>query len=147
MEKKKNITINISTEEIRDWLKRGLVSDHSDLIASVIVEHLSATEVGLEHLYKALNGIKVEPKFKIGQKVWVFYDYCHTWKMHRGNMKEANLVFGENIKGEVIDIDMTQKSMYKVKYLIIDSNGHQEEIKTDFEERHVSIVDMYPLNM
>lgn len=116
MSQKTHIDIKVTLDELRLSLQKLIKSEHSSLITEVIVNNLKTTEVGLEHLYKSFSGMKVVPKFKVLDEIYVKYQYLGSWRNDKNTMIEHNMLFKDHVKAVVIGIDMTKNYSVQIKY-------------------------------
>lgn len=123
---KKEIVVTITVESIRDRLYKMLVSEHSALIADVIIGNLNPTSVGLEQLYKAMSGIKDTLKYQVGDHVLIKKADSFAWKYSDDKMTEAGLMVKNYLKATIITADIYRKDSYKIKYLCVTEVGQEE---------------------
>lgn len=143
---KSHIDVKVSIDSIRDGLRKLLVSNHSALIANVIIGNLAPTEVGLEQLYKAMSGVYEKPKYKIGDLVRIKIEHLYSWQFDKtATEKEGNTIDGR-LLCQIISIDPTKIAMYEVRYQAV-SGSVKKEITSMVGESKVHLDDEWPENM
>lgn len=136
---KTHIKIEVAIEDITKLLQSKIRSEHSGLIARTIMEHLVKTEEGVRHLYLAMSGIEVCPKFKVLDKVLVKLDALATWRIDKDKTQENGYTFKEFMKAVITTVDMTATAPYCVSYKYIASSG-QEEVDTYWlDEKYIQL--------
>lgn len=141
---KKNITVKVTADSLKDRLRKGLVLSYPELLTTVIIENLARTEVGLEQLFKAFSGIEDKPKFRVGEHMMLTQDAAYTWKYDKTKMEEAGLLFQERIKCQILSIDMYKKAPYEVTYTALNTVGGSEDVKHEVEEKSICREDEWP---
>lgn len=114
MKNETHISIEVSIESIRDSLRKKIISEHSQLIADVIIGNLKNTECGTEQLFKALNGIGDTPKYKVGDDVLVDMNALYTWQFDKDATEK--LAIKGKIKAKILSIDLFKRSSYEVSF-------------------------------
>ena len=137
--KEKEITIKVSKEAIRASLEERLRSEHASLISHVIVDLLNHTETGLDMLYQSFSGIKVIPKFKPLQCVWIDADSLFSWRYDAEKTKNSkhSTMGGSRIKGVIKKVNISRNKMYLVNYTVINSAGNDELYDQEVEEHYL----------
>lgn len=143
MAKKTHIEVKVPVESIRDRLRKLLVSEHSQLIADVIVGNLSVTEVGLEQLFAAFAGIKDIRKYKVGDRVVCKAEVLYTWKFNKDDMAAAGQMHQGRVKGMIKDLNQYKKNMYEFEYTAIDG-GKSEVIANWVAESNICLEEEWP---
>ena len=141
--KKTHIDVKVSIESIRDSLRKKIVSEHSHLIADVIMGNLVKTEIGLEMLFKALNGVITTPKYKIGDWILADYNSLYTWQFDK-NKSEELLIQGK-MRAQIREIDIFMPNPYKIGYKAFKSE-ELKELESDVQERYICLEDEWPLD-
>jgi len=134
MAKKEKFDIRVTTEELRLNLQKIIKSEFSSLVASVLIDNLSETEVGLEQLYKAISGMGPLAKFKIFDKVLVDMGHLPSWRLDKE--KTNALLFKGKMKAEITEVNLQRKSVYMLRYSYIDSSGSEAISETWPVEEH-----------
>lgn len=142
MAKKEKFDVRITTEELRLRLQSELAqSKFSSLVASVIIDNLSETDVGLEQLYKAFSGVAPVAKFKVLDKVLVNKDSLPTWRL---DAKETEkLLFKGKFKAVITQVNLQRKASYRVSYEYVENGKSAEELTTgewDVEEQYLILI-------
>lgn len=143
MEKKKSILVEISVDTIKETLQKEIKSEHAPIIANAIIEQLSRTEVGMEDLYFALQGVVREFKYKILDEVWVRFDQLPSWRMDKVAMKTEGLIVRDTyVKCTVTDINPFSRTCYSIEYKCIKNT--ETDVSTDtFVAAEVGIAGLY----
>lgn len=144
--------ISVSASEIEDWLVNNISDKNKKLIAKVIIQNLKTTEVGIEQLYKAINGMERKYKFAKGQEIWINYDKTYNWRYDKDKMIQANLIYQDKVKATIIDIRPWLKEPYRISYKYIektDNNIHPEEQISEQQTNESSLheIDNYPMDL
>lgn len=137
MAKKEKFEVKITTEELRLNLRDILSgSRFSSLVADVIVDNLSETEIGLEQLYKALGGTRPKAKFKVLDNVLIDMNALPTWRTDKE--ATAKLLFQGRMKGCISEINLQKKCAYKVEYAYIEEGSSEIKISHwEIEEQYM----------
>ena len=117
----KYIDYKMSISELKHVLKTQIRSEHSSLMAEIIINHLELTELGLSQLIGAMCGHKQTTNFKVLDEVYVSFDNLASWKMERNVMLANKLLFQDNILCKIIEIDLRKKESINVEYQYIDN--------------------------
>jgi hypothetical protein len=147
MEKPKtHIDVKVSVECIKDSLRKKIVSEHSALIANVIIGNLAVTEVGLEQLYKAMSGVYEAPKYKIGDLVRVKMDDLYSWNFDKQKTEELGTMIQGRILCQIREIDLTKLKPYNVGFTAV-SGDNTKELTCEVAEIKISLDDEWPENL
>lgn len=143
------VEIRISAGEIKKELSQYFNSEkkNMNLVVNTIINHLTQTEMGLEALYKAMNGFEITPKFKIGEQVYVKKDCTHYWRMDEPKTREKGLMKNDMILAEITRIDLTKRKCYSISYNYYGSgsdNPIKEECNDSASNDDVLPVDVLP---
>ncbi len=129
----KDVTITVSMEQIKRALQKLIKSEHSKLIANVIVDNLSITDRGLSQLYNAFTGIEETCPYKIGQEILADVHALSSWRFDKPAMIEAGIIVNNKMKCGIMEIDMLKNSCLHVKYKYLRSDegeNHEQEDDT-----------------
>ena len=145
MEKERVMTIEVSIDDIKKKLEnllRPSKDKNYGLITDVIIENLHKTEMGISHLYFALQGQKPQSNFLVGDEVLVHYERLYYWNFNKEAMIKQKLIVGDNIKAIVTKVDLYRKSSITLKYSYIkdDKKGEEPEIlerEDDVDPKHL----------
>lgn len=143
------VEIRISGNEIKKELSQYFNSEkkNMNLVLNTIMNHLSQTEMGLEALYKAMNGLEVTPKFKIGEQVYVKKQCTHYWRMDEPKTQEKGLMKQGLVLAEITKIDLTKRKCYSISYSYYATNAEEpttEEYNDSASNDEVLPVDVLP---
>lgn len=119
---KAELTIKIEVGELRGKLEKMITSEHSPLIAKIIIANLQRTEVGLEQLFAALSGIERTAKFRILDTVRIPKGAVYSWEYDEPNTTKAGLLQKEEFAGVVTNVDLQRSAPYEVKVNMRDSS-------------------------
>jgi hypothetical protein len=145
MEKPKtHIEVKVSVESIRDSLRKKIVSEHSALIANVIIGNLASTEVGLEHLYKAMSGIQDKFKYKVGDLVRVEMDHLYSWQFDKDKTEQQCDVVQKKLLCQVRSINPAKKQAYELAYTAISGASAPKEMTSMVAEEKMHLDDEWP---
>lgn len=136
---KTHIKIEVAIEDIGKLLQSKIRPEHSALIARTIMNHLAKTEEGVRHLYLAMSGIEVCPKFKVLDKVLVKLDSLAMWRTDMDKTQEKGFIFKGYMKGVVTEIDMTESLPYHISYSYIGSNGEEQKDTYWLNEKSIQL--------
>lgn len=143
MNKKDHILVKVSVNGIREGLVKIISSEHAQLIANVIIEQLSYTEIGLNKLHVALSGIPYTYKCNPLDEVWVSLDYLPNWRMDKPAMEKAGILKKNYVKCTVTEIHPHKKECYNLRFNLIKPG--ESEISTDeYTVQEDGILDQYP---
>ena len=120
---KNHININLTGEELKDIFSAHLVQPYNKLVAEVVVEALSKTDMGLYHLVRALLGKSYIPKYKVLDKVLVKADQLATWRYNTDEMRKQDLIVKDYVEAQITSIDIYKKTMYEIRYTCIMNNS------------------------
>jgi hypothetical protein len=115
----KTISVEITTEDVKQLLAKHLVIADKEKFAELIIGHLSKSSVSLEHIYKALIGIYPEFNYKEGDWVYVPLDALPVWRMDKEKTKALPKVMGNNIPCEITKVDTYQEACYDIDFTYI----------------------------
>lgn len=122
MPTKEELVIKIKIEDLRDKLERIIVSEHSSLIADVLIANLQKSEVGLRQCFLALSGIKETAKFNVLDRVLVPKDSVYSWEYSPENTEKAGLLHKGQLAGFIREIDLQKENSYDVEVTVMDLN-------------------------
>lgn len=106
-------------------------SHHSRrILVDAIIDNLGETEVGLEQLYMAMQGIEVEIPFSVGDRVLIPFDSLATWRLDLDKTKEAGLLVKGCVVAEINEINPRKAQPIYVKYKAVKKNGTEPEEDT-----------------
>jgi hypothetical protein len=141
-----HIDVKVSVECIKDSLRKKIVSEHSALMANVIIGNLEATEVGLEQLYKAMNGVYETPKYKIGDLVRVKIDDLYTWNFDKDKTEKLGTMIQGRLLCQIREIDLTKLKPYIVAFTAV-SGDNPKELTSPIAEAKMFLDDEWPENL
>lgn len=145
MDKKKtHIDVKVSIQGIRDSLRKRIVSDHSDIITDAIMKNLEKSPRGLEQLYKAFSGVKDEPKFKPGDKVYADLSYLNTWKFDKDKTDLAGLIVNKRLLSLVTAVDIHAQYVYEVTSEARDGADQPVKVVSQINEENLVIEEEWP---
>lgn len=125
-----DIQINLSEEDFKKALKSIIVHPNSKLIVDAIAGNLMQTSQGCSHLYKAMMGIEITPKFKVGDSVWIEETALPSWRMNIDKMKEDGKFFQGKLAGTIDQVNIYSSEMYTVMFIKYEAVSYAE--KEDF---------------
>jgi len=141
MVKKESVQVTVTLDEIRAGLQKLIRSDHSRAITDVILGNLALSEIGLEQLYKAFNGIVPVCKFKVLDEVYVDMSVCASWQFDKEKMKDAKMIFKGHIKAQITEINIYKRQPLRLSYKYIDNSGVEQKYEhTWVEEKSVHLI-------
>ena len=131
------IKLNISKKEITTMLVDAF-NKHPQalLLSSTIINNLINTPTGIEHLLKALIGLSVTTKYKIGDTVFVNRKFMPTW---RWGSKMESLLFQDSIKCVITNINLYKVEAIELEYDLWD-DGAEFCKRDEFHALESSIV-------
>lgn len=141
---RKHIDVKISIESVAENLRKLINSGHSQLITKTIINNLMTTDVGLEQLYKAINGIEDKLRFKIGDKVRIELDSLSTWNFDKKKTAESDYVFQGRMLGVITEIFPCKKYAYNISYTAIEVGGEPKELNTAALEGNLYLDEEWP---
>lgn len=133
----KVVDIQITEEDIKSLLLSLLNSKNAPLIADVIIGNLGETEVGLNQLYSAINGIIKPVKFKPEDEVFVKPDALYSWEFDKPAMDAAGMFYNGLMRARVTKINQYKKNRITLKYTYIKNNAGEKEYEQDVDENKV----------
>lgn len=92
------------------------------ILINAIVENLAETEVGLQQLYMALNGIEATSRFRVGDTVLVPWGLLPNWRLDFDKTKEAGLIVKDCVVAEVDEINLRRSTSLTVVYKAVKKN-------------------------
>lgn len=113
---KDHFNISVSNTDLEEAFVKALNHPHKNIIAKAVVNNLKLTSLGYEHLFKALLGIEILPKFQIDDEIWLNYENAPTWRMNEDLMRQNNMIFQGKIKGRIKDINMYSTEQYEISF-------------------------------
>jgi hypothetical protein len=113
------------------------------MITDVIMGNLDKTEIGLEMLFKALNGVITTPKYKIGDWVLADCDVLYSWNFDK--IKTESLLIQGRMRAQIRSIDMFQPNPYTVGYRAF-KGEELKDLQSDVQERYICLEDEWPLD-
>ena len=126
------VTMGISTHisfEKDDLIKslEGALSahPHNKVLAKSIVNNLDKSQVGIEHLVKALLGIEIKTDLKVDDVVSVPYQYLPTWRIDKDLTHKAGLIFQDRMEATILEIDLYSIEPLKIEYEYINNAGEK----------------------
>lgn len=121
---KDKITVDITKDEITHSLSKCIKHDSAKLLAETIIGIASTTEMGLELIYKAMQGWERKFDFKVGQNILIPIEHTFTWKLNRELTKNSPECSKDgHIKAVITDIEPYARDCYRISYKYIDDAG------------------------
>lgn len=149
MKQKDKFTIEITKDEVTQALSARLTyGNNSKNLVETIIGVACTTEMGLELIYKAIQGWERKFDFKEGQNILIPIDNLYTWKMNKEATKNnPKCAKDGNIKAIVTEIDEYARECYKVSYTYIDDKG-EEQVQENFtsDGRVFLLPDSFPFD-
>jgi len=143
----KKINIEITYRDIEILLLNNLKdSPNKKLITKTIVNHLGATDMGIECVYKSFLGIDRKFDYKIGQEVWVKFDILPSWRINLDKMKEEKRIFQEQIRAHITEIVPLNRSCYRIEYDYIDKEDKEVKDQCLISEHYLNPVEEITIN-
>jgi hypothetical protein len=132
MKEKDKITVDITKDEITHSLSKCIKHDSAKLLAETIIGIASTTEIGLELIYKAMQGWERKFDFKVGQNILIPIENTYTWKMNKEATKNDPKYSKDGyIKAVITGIDAYARECYRLSYSYVDDKG-EEHTQTDY---------------
>jgi hypothetical protein len=131
MDKNKILTMEISALQLIERLSslfKKTGEPHADILADVIINNLEKSPVGLKQLGLALLGIKVDTKYKVGDKVRVIADSLYTWRWNKTAME--SIIVNDTLEATIVKIDLYVDNPYDIRYMSIKESGTDLTIDT-----------------
>lgn len=130
--KKDHIMVKVAIDTIKKMLFDRLEgSMHTRrIIADAVVENLVETEVGLEQIYMAMQGIEIQIPFAVGDRALVPFDSLATWRLDLDKTQEAGLLVKGCVVAEITEINPRKAQPIYVKYKAVKKNGTEPEEDT-----------------
>lgn len=133
----------VNLEVLKEQLSRYLYHEvpHRELIARVIIAHLSKTEMGISHLIQAMAGIEPTFKYHVGTKVLLSIERLPSWKIDKDKTLELTKtgpVYGY-VSGKVKAIDPFIKYPYRCEIIVVSSTGVVEEQEHMYAEEDINL--------
>lgn len=141
--------IKMTKQDMVNLLEQGLSScQYSRLVAETIVDNLALTEVGLEQVFKALRGIHIQLKYKLGDELWMSEDMLYTWKANKNKMLAEGLIHQGKVLVQVNELRPNHSETYVVQHTYINDAGEtcEEKYKT-IREENLFPRDSFPLDL
>lgn len=144
-----HITVKITHSQIRTMLAAiiGSASANSQLLAKVICDNLAGTEIGMDNLYLALNGVETKFKYRVGETIQVNRTSCYSWKVDFDKMNSLGLMTNDKVRAEIVKIHPYKRQPYEITYQYYSKDN--EEIQTQnglyIDEEAITPYDGYPL--
>lgn len=108
------------------------------------MDNLATTEVGLEQLFMAFSGIEWEPKYKVGDKIFIPDSHVYSWRYDEDKMREAGIIIDSRVKAVITEIHPNKKGQYTVEYQGITKEGDSKQEAVHVEERYVHLEEEWP---
>jgi hypothetical protein len=142
------VEIKVSKDEIKKELLKYFNPEKKNvsLILNIIITHLCTTDVGLEALYKALNGVEMFAKFKIDEEVLVKRASTHYWRMDDELCYQKGVMINDYVKATITGIDLTKSRCYSLRYIYY-ATGKPDEPITEEHSYAASDHDIRPLDV
>lgn len=118
-----DIQINLSEEDFKKVLKSIIVHPNSKILVDAIAGNLMQTSQGCSHVYKAVMGIEITPKFKVGESVWIEETALPSWRMNIDKMKADGKFFQGKLAGTIEQVNIYSSEVYTVDFNKYDSAG------------------------
>jgi ribosomal protein L21E len=148
VDKKTHIDVKVSVESIRDGLKKLIISEHSQLIADVIVSNLAQTDVGLAQLFRAMSGIRDKLKYKVGDSVLAVPGSLDSWEFDKDFMTQQGLIVQGRVKAKVLEVKPFKKEQYKLVYTCLKMGRSEgKEVQSMVEEKDICYEEEWPENL
>lgn len=140
------IKITIKASQIEKWFKDHIKHEHSKLISKIIVQNLKPTDVGMEKVFKAINGIEDIYAYQPFEEVMVNIKDIYIWKMDKESMKHNGLITKDCIKAKVIEIRPWANLPYFLEVDYLDENGLNQTSTCSVKEESLHPIDYYPMD-
>ena len=101
---------------------------NADLMADVIINNLEKSPVGLKQLGLALLGIRVDSKYRVGDKVRVLVRALYDWRWNKSAMQ--SIIVNDTLEATIVKIDLYVDNPYDIQYMSIKENKTDLTIDT-----------------
>jgi len=124
----KDITLTVSIDELALLLNKAFLKNpYKDILTKIIIGNLDTTSVGLNQLFKALNGIDNNIKWKIGMNVLVKENMLYSSSIDKAKMKENGMIHQGWFKAHIYNIDLYNSYPISIKFYVINNNEEKVE--------------------
>jgi hypothetical protein len=146
-----SISIEITVEEITNLLKKALYSSqHKDILTKVIMGNLEITNVGLSQLFKALQGIDNEIKWKVGMNILLKENMLYSSSIDKVKMIEKGMIHQGWVKAHIIKVDIYNSYPLTVKYDMINKDNeiqsNTQTVSLDYVTNDDELIEFLPIN-
>lgn len=141
--------IKMTKQDMVNLLEKELSScSYPKLVAETIIDNLALTEIGLQQVFKALRGLKVQLKYSLGDELWMSEDQLYTWRADKDKMRAEGLIHQGKLLVQIIELRPNSLEPYMVQYTYVNTAGEtlQEKNKTISEEL-LFPADQFPLDL
>jgi hypothetical protein len=138
-----SFVINISKESFINSIEGMINHPHKKIIAEAIVNNLSESSTGLDHLYKALLGIAINTKYNVGDIVYVQHTALPTWRMDM----DKTITYQDYIKCEINGINLYRNDPFTVTFAYVDKLGNEVTDEYNVKESHLQPCDDNDLDL
>jgi len=114
--KKDYFMVEISKDMLKKSLLDIIKSDYKNIIANVIINHLTNTSKGSSQLYLALLGHEPNTKFRVGDVVLIDQSNTPTWKYDVKQLTPGVELINNKVKATIINIDLTKVEDVEVAF-------------------------------
>jgi hypothetical protein len=142
------ITVKIARSEIQKMLTALINSPHKEIMAKAICEGLAGTEMGLQNLYSALQGIDRVFKYKVGEVVLMKENSMYSWRVDKPKMIDNGMIRPDGyVQATVVSIHPHRSNPYTLSYKYInkDNGAIETNDTTPATEEDLMTFDDYPL--
>lgn len=123
----KSFSVEVTVQELELLLKNALKSSpHSEILTKIIIHNLDTTQVGIVQLFKALNGIDNETKWKVGMNVLVNENNIYSSSIDKPKMKELGMIHKGWIKAHITSINIYNSYPVTVDIIAISTSTGEE---------------------
>lgn len=114
----KSLLIRLDTKDLQEALSKHIVDPYSKGgLINLIMTHLTKTEIISKRLVEVLLKGDISPlSFRVGDKVWVGWDYIPTWGHdYAQNVKDGWCRQG-CLAGQITNVNKYEEYQYEVSF-------------------------------
>lgn len=141
---KESISVTVSLEELRQLLFKQLTGPYAELLSKVIIGNLDASNRGLDQLFKALNGITNEIKWKSGMDILLKKDVIYNSDIDWSAMEEKGFVHQGYVKGTIVNINIYGYSPITARIYIITKKGTSTDYDVNTDVSYIIAGEEWP---
>lgn len=105
--------------------------------------NLNTTSLGVQQLFKALNGLDNNSKWKVGMEILIKENIVYA-TMDKVKMKEEGMIFQGYIKALINKVDVYNYYPISVEFEIINSTGEKTKYEQTILENNIKESEKWP---